>query len=197
MTNTPRDAAWNEIDNAVATFAEHLRDRRQGRFMRTRLAEETGIDISTLKRLEQHQAPTLVQLLRIAHALRVTPWEMLGTVRYAQTRRELLEIPGRAGTWRLVSPEFDAANPIEQVLSPGTRDVRVRHDGTEWLYVVEGTVVLDLGVREDPIELPARSVIEFDAAIPHGLANTSSTTAVLLRRASSDGARRHIPDAFE
>lgn len=196
-TNTPHPGAWDEIDDAVATFAEHLRERRRGGFMRTRLAEQTGIDISTLKRLEQHQAPTLVQLLRISHALQVTPWEMLGTVRYSDPRRELLDFSARSGHWRLVAPDFDASNPIEQTLSPGSRDTRVRHDGTEWLYVVEGRIALYLGRGDAPIKLAPRSVIEFDAAIPHSLGNQSDAPAVVLRRASSDGLQRHLPEAFE
>lgn len=185
--------AFEVIDQQVAQLPERINRRRQQVMTRSRFAAETGLDISTLKRIERNQTASLPQLLRICSALGIAPWELLGPLRYAQPRGRLARRNAKYGSWDLISRDAASANPVELELAPASSDGLVEHDGTEWLYVVAGVVQLQLSGDDDLVTLEARDAVEFDASIPHRVMNSGDTPAILLRRMSTAGLEAHLP----
>jgi transcriptional regulator with XRE-family HTH domain len=184
------DARRRATDSELASLGRRLAARR-GRISRTRLAAETGIDLGTLKRLEKNQVPTLAQLLRLTDFLGISPWEMLGSKRFSWKRDQTVPAVQEFGTWELLPTAPSFVNPVELELDPGSAEPEREHDGTEWLYVVHGSVELRLA-GGDPIHLVQRDTIDFDGAIPHQVANLLDEPSIILRRMSVAGLTVHL-----
>ncbi|MDM7489036.1 XRE family transcriptional regulator, partial [Rhodococcus sp. CSLK01-03] len=137
------------------------------------LAEETGISLSTLSRLESGQRkPTLELLLPLARAHRVALDELVDApdtgdprirskpvTRHGRTFISLTRRPGGLQSFKMVLPTVDdAAHPTLQT-----------HEGYEWLYVLNGRLRLILGSRDMVLE--PGEVVEFDTRTPHWIGN--------------------------
>jgi transcriptional regulator with XRE-family HTH domain len=130
------------------------------------LAEETGISVSTLSRLESgRRRPTLDLLIPLTRAHRVALDQLVAAPATGDPRVHLK--PQRRGRGSVLVPLTQYPGRVQvfkQVLAH--RDPRlVTHSGYEWLYVLAGELRLILGERE--VILRPGEVAEFDTAEPH------------------------------
>jgi len=175
---------------AVGPRLRQLRLEREATL--TDLAEETGISVSTLSRLESGQRkPTLELLLPLARAHRVALDELVDapetgdprvrskpTVRHGRTFISLTRRPGGLQSFKMVMP-VDHDEPSLKT-----------HEGYEWLYVLSGKVRLVLGSRD--LVLGPGEVVEFDTRTPHWIGNPGPTPAELLAIFGPQGERMHV-----
>ena len=159
----------------------------------TDLAEETGISVSTLSRLESGQRkPTLELLLPLARAHRVALDELVDApetgdprvrskpvVRHGRTLISLTRRPGGLQSFKMVMP-------VERDPVPALKT----HEGYEWLYVLSGRVRLVLGSRD--LVLEPGEVAEFDTRTPHWIGNPGPTPAEVLAIFGPQGERMHV-----
>jgi transcriptional regulator with XRE-family HTH domain len=157
------------------------------------LAEETGISVSTLSRLESGQRkPTLELLLPLARAHQVALDELVDApetgdprirskpmVRHGRTCISLTRRPGGLQSFKMVMPVNDEPSPTLKT-----------HDGYEWLYVLSGKVRLVLGNRD--LTLQPGEVVEFDTRTPHWVGNPGPTPAEVLAIFGPQGERMHV-----
>ncbi|ANZ23838.1 XRE family transcriptional regulator [Rhodococcus sp. WB1] len=158
------------------------------------LAEETGISLSTLSRLESGQRkPTLELLLPLARAHRVALDELVDApdtgdprirskpvTRHGRTFISLTRRPGGLQSFKMVLPTVDdVAHPTLQT-----------HEGYEWLYVLNGRLRLILGSRD--LVLEPGEVVEFDTRTPHWIGNPGPTPCEVLAIFGPQGERMHV-----
>jgi transcriptional regulator with XRE-family HTH domain len=159
-----------------------------------RLAEETGISVSTLSRLESGQRrPTLELLLPLAAAHGVGLDELVGTgttqdprvrpepiVRHGDTFLPLTRRPGGVRAFKQIFPPGVPAAPREQA----------SHEGYDWIYVLSGRIRLLLG--EHDLVLTQGEVAEFDTRVPHSISNAGPEPAEVLNLFGPQGERMHV-----
>lgn len=157
------------------------------------LAEETGISLSTLSRLESGQRkPTLELLLPLARAHRVALDELVDApetgdprirskpiVRHGRIFISLTRRPGGLQSFKMVMPVDGEPTPTLKT-----------HDGYEWLYVLSGKVRLILGNRD--LTLSPGEVVEFDTRTPHWVGNPGPVPAEVLAIFGPQGERMHV-----
>jgi transcriptional regulator with XRE-family HTH domain len=157
------------------------------------LAEETGISVSTLSRLESGQRkPTLELLLPLARAHQVALDELVDApetgdprirskpmVRHGRTFISLTRRPGGLQSFKMVMPVDDEPSPTLKT-----------HDGYEWLYVLSGKLRLVLCNRD--LTLQPGEVVEFDTRTPHWVGNPGPTPAEVLAIFGPQGERMHV-----
>ena len=174
-----------------ATLKKGLGDYRIGERLRAlrlkkkmglvELGQHTGLSPALLSKLERGRLfPTLPTLLRIALVFSVgldyffagaREKPMLAVARKASR----VALPERAGArevaYRFESLDYAAterrfnAYYAEFLPQPKERLRPHSHPGVEFLYVVEGTLQLQVGEHEQ--ELEAGDAIYFDSSIPH------------------------------
>ena len=156
------------------------------------LAEETGISVSTLSRLESGQRkPTLELLLPLARAHRVALDDLVDApetgdprirskpvTRHGRTFISLTRRPGGLQSFKIVLP-VDEGPPALQA-----------HEGYEWVYVLSGRIRLVLGTRD--LTLGPGEVVEFDTRTPHWIGNPGPTPAEVLAIFGPQGERMHV-----
>jgi transcriptional regulator with XRE-family HTH domain len=181
----------DDVLRAVGPRLRQLRLEREATL--TDLAEETGISVSTLSRLESGQRkPTLELLLPLARAHRVALDELVDApetgdprvrskpvVRHGRTFISLTRRPGGLQSFKMVMP-------VEQDPVPTLQT----HEGYEWLYVLSGTVRLVLGNKD--LLLEPGEVVEFDTRTPHWIGNPGPTPAEVLAIFGPQGERMHV-----
>jgi transcriptional regulator with XRE-family HTH domain len=185
-----------EIDTVLAGVGPRLRAlRRQRGVTLERLAEGTGISVSTLSRLESgRRRPTLELLLPLARAHHVPLDELVGApasgdprvyprpaIRDGVTWLPLTRRPGGPGVFKQIIPGTPGPQgPVEQRA----------HEGYEWLYVISGRLRLVLG--ESDFALGAGEAAEFDTRIPHAVTNGGPEPLELLNIFGPQGERVHL-----
>ena len=156
----------SSFDAVLAGIGPRLRTLRQQSDMTlTDLSEATGINVSTLSRLESGtRRANLELLLPIAKAHGV-PLDDLVNSKIADPR--VREEPQKVGSMTIIPLTSQPGNlqaykmilaPTEDIREPGT------HEGYEWLYVLSGRVRLQLGDRD--FVMGAGEAAEFDTHIP-------------------------------
>lgn len=179
--------------DAVGARLKHLRLRRD--ITLTELAEETGISISTLSRLEAGlRRPTLEQLLPLARAHGVSLDELVDAPPTGDPRINLRPITFSDGS--TVVPLTRRPGGIQAykfVLPAGDddREPELRtHEGYDWAYVLNGTLRLVLG--EHNLTLKPGEAVEFDTRTPHWFGSTSSGPVEFLSLIGKQGERAHV-----
>lgn len=179
--------------DAVGPRLKRLRQRRD--ITLSDLADETGISISTLSRLEAgHRRPTLEQLLPLARAFGVTLDELVDAPPTGDPRVNLRPIPTRDG--RIVLPLTRRAGGIQAykfVLPTGCDDEEPElrtHEGYDWAFVLNGKLRLILG--EHDLILEPGEAAEFDTRTPHWFGATSSGPVEFLSLVGKQGERAHV-----
>jgi transcriptional regulator with XRE-family HTH domain len=169
--------------------------RKQRGVTLERLAEATGISVSTLSRLESgRRRPTLELLLPLARAHRVPLDELVGAPASGDPR--VFPRPMRRGgsTWLPLTRNPGGVNVFKQIIPPSAdppaRLERRVHDGYEWLYVISGKLRLVLG--DDDFTLSAGEAAEFDTRIPHAVSNAGPNPLELLNIFGQQGERVHM-----
>lgn len=183
----------NRTLDAVGPRLKHLRQRRD--ITLSDLAEETGISISTLSRLEAgRRRPTLEQLLPLALAFGATLDELVDAPATGDPRVNLRPLPTRDG--RTVLPLTRRAGGIQAykfVLPAGADDAEPdlrTHEGYDWAFVLNGRLRLVLG--EHDLILEPGEAAEFDTRTPHWFGATGSGPVEFLSLIGKQGERAHL-----
>ncbi len=187
------DDAIDRTLDAVGPRLKQLRQRRDVTL--TDLADETGISISTLSRLEAGlRRPTLEQLLPLARAHGVTLDELVDAPPTGDPRVNLRPIS--TGDGRTILPLTRRPGGIQAykfVLPTGRDDIEPElrtHEGYDWAFVLNGRLRLVLGERD--LILEPGEAAEFDTRTPHWFGATSSGPVEFLSLIGKQGERAHV-----
>ncbi|MFE2012351.1 helix-turn-helix domain-containing protein [Streptomyces sp. NPDC059491] len=156
-----------ELADILDSLGPRLRSLRRDRGLTLEaLAQDTGISVSTLSRLESGlRRPTLDLLIPLARAHRVALDQLVAAPATGDPRVHLTPRSRGPGSVLVpLTPYPGRVQVFKQVLSH--REPRlVTHAGYEWLYVLAGELRLILGERD--VTLRPGEVAEFDTAEPH------------------------------
>jgi transcriptional regulator with XRE-family HTH domain len=185
----------DDIDQTLDRVGERLRTLRQRRGMRLAdVAEQTGIGVSTLSRLESGaRRASLELLLPLARAYRVPLDDLVGAPASGDPR--IHPKPHRqanGAVWIPLSRRGGEVEAVKMVLpghDPAASLPLRTHDGYEWLYVLSGAVRLSLDGVETRVE--AGQAAEFDTRTPHAIVAADRDGAEVLGLFSPQGARIH------
>ena len=183
-------------DRTLDAVGPRLKQLRQGRDITlSELAEDTGISISTLSRLEASvRRPTLEQLLPLARAYGVTLDELVDAPPTGDPRINLRPIPGSDGSTVLPLTRRPGGIQAYKFILPAGRDdtepdLRT-HEGYDWAFVLNGRLRLVLG--EHDLILEPGEAAEFDTRTPHWFGATSSGPVEFLSLVGKQGERAHV-----
>lgn len=179
--------------DAVGPRLKQLRQRRDVTL--SDLAEQTGISISTLSRLEAGlRRPTLEQLLPLARTYGVTLDELVDAPPTGDPRINLRPVRSRDG--RTIIPLTRRAGGIQAykfVLPAGRDDAEPElrtHEGYDWAFVLNGRLRLVIG--EHDLILEPGEAAEFDTRTPHWFGNADGRSVEFLSLFGSQGERAHL-----
>jgi len=182
-------------DDVLAGVGPRLRALRQRRDLTlAALAEETGISVSTLSRLESGQRrPTLELLLPLARVHQVPLDELVDAPETGDPRVHAKPVRHRDATYVPLTRRPGGLRAYKLVLDPGdpsrTESLKV-HEGYEWVYVLSGRLRLLLGDHD--LVLGEGEVAEFDTRTPHALLNPGPGPVELLTLFGPQGERMHV-----
>jgi quercetin dioxygenase-like cupin family protein/DNA-binding XRE family transcriptional regulator len=190
------DEAIDRTLDAVGPRLKQLRQRRD--ITLGDLAEETGISISTLSRLEAGlRRPTLEQLLPLARAYGVTLDELVDAPPTGDPRINMRPLHNSDGS--TVVPLTRRPGGIQAykfVLPAGHDDAEPElrtHEGYDWAFVLNGRLRLVLG--EHDLILEPGEAAEFDTRTPHWFGATGSGPVEFLSLVGKQGERAHVRTA--
>ncbi|WP_190213301.1 helix-turn-helix domain-containing protein [Kitasatospora indigofera] len=187
------DTDGTEKKDRLAAVGPRLRDlrRRHGLTLAV-LAEQTGINASTLSRLEGGtRRPTLDMLLPLAEAYAVPLDELVGAPRTGDPRIHLRPVTRNGMTFVPLSrPGGVQAHKLLIPPRPGTEPRPATHEGFEWVYVLAGRLRLLLG--DERVILKPGEAAEFDTRVPHWLGPDDDRTVELLVLFGAQGERAHL-----
>lgn len=187
------DASTDRTLEAVGPRLKRLRQRRD--ITLSDLAEETGLSISTLSRLEAGlRLPTLEQLLPLARAHGVTLDELVDAPATGDPRINLRPLPTSDGTTILPLTRRAGGIQAYKFVLPAGRDDAVpemrTHEGYDWVFVLNGRLRLVLG--EHDLILEPGEAAEFDTRTPHWFGATGSGPVEFLSLVGKQGERAHV-----
>ncbi|GAA1093786.1 XRE family transcriptional regulator [Kitasatospora arboriphila] len=189
--------ADDDISGVLAGVGPRLRALRQKRGATlAEVAEETGISLSTLSRLESGQRrPTLELLLPLAKAYGVQLDELVGAPPTGDPRIHPRPFTRHGQTFVPLTKHLGGLHAYKQILPvrplpEGTRPGLGTHEGHEWLYVLSGRLWLALG--DTDLVLTAGEAAEFDTRTPHGFANAGDRPVEFLSLFGAQGERMHV-----
>ncbi|MFJ8042496.1 helix-turn-helix domain-containing protein [Kitasatospora sp. NPDC096147] len=186
-----------DFEPVLTAVGPRLRTLRQSRDLTlSRLAETTGISVSTLSRLESGQRkPTLELLLPLARAYGVPLDELVGAPPTGDPRIHARPFTRHGRTFIPLTRNLGGMHAYKMVIPPGRVPDGVpveqgTHEGHEWLYVLSGQLRLHLG--EHDLELKAGEAAEFDTRTPHAFGNAGDQPVEFLSLFGAQGERMHV-----
>ena len=187
------DEALNRTLEAVGPRLKRLRLRRDVTL--AALAEQTGISVSTLSRLEAGlRRPTLEQLLPLARAHGLTLDELVDAPPTGDPRIHLRPIASGDGSTILPLTRRPGGIQAYKFVLPTGDDAREpelrTHEGYDWVYVLNGALRLVLG--EHDLILQPGDAAEFDTRTPHWFGATSAGPVEFLSLIGKQGERAHV-----
>jgi transcriptional regulator with XRE-family HTH domain len=179
-----------DVLRAVGPRLRELRHRR--RLTLADVAERTGINESTLSRLEGGtRRPTLELLLPLAELYVVPLDHLVGAPRTGDPRIHLRPVTRNGMTYVPLSrPGGVQAHKLVIPPRTGEEPGRQTHDGFEWVYVLAGRLRLLLGDRD--LVLEPGEAAEFDTHVPHWLGAAGYEPVELLVLFGHQGERAHL-----
>jgi transcriptional regulator with XRE-family HTH domain len=197
QANLPNGKDMDEtVDRTLDAVGPRLKQLRQRRDITlTDLADETGISISTLSRLEGGlRRPTLEQLLPLARAYGVTLDELVDAPPTGNPRINLRPITCSDGSTILPLTQRAGGIQAYKFIKPAGKDDTEpdlhSHEGYDWVYVLNGTLRLILG--EHDLTLNPGEAAEFDTRTPHWFGATSAGPVEFLSLIGKQGERTHV-----
>ena len=158
------------------------------------LGRHTGLSPAMLSKVERGQLfPTLPTLLRFAlvfsvgldYFFAVEPDKPVVAVARHQERLRFPEKPGaRDVAYEFESLDFPAVQRLlnsyhaEFFAVPAEKMRRHQHPGAEFIYVLSGTLTLNVADEEHVLE--ARDSVYFDSSAPHGYRKSGGRTCSAL-----------------
>ncbi len=182
-----------EKRDRLAAVGPRLRDlRRRHGLTLADLAERTGINESTLSRLEGGtRKPTLEMLLPLAEVYAVPLDELVGAPRTGDPRIHLKPVTRNGMTFVPLSrPGGVQAHKLLIPPRPDAEPQLNTHEGFEWVYVLAGRLRLLLG--DKTVILKPGEAAEFDTHVPHWLGPDDDRTVELLILFGAQGERAHL-----
>lgn len=161
------------LDERVRARLRHLRFERQ--LSVRALAARAGLSPSMLSRLERgRRRLTLEHVDRLACALEISPATLLG----GDPARPGPAADGR--TWTAIGPERTQGRRVFQVTlaADDVASHQHSHEGYQWLYVLDGTVVVTLETEQ--IVLGPGEVVAYDTWHPHALSTLGGPAEALV-----------------
>jgi transcriptional regulator with XRE-family HTH domain len=179
-------------DEVAAALGAAVRDRRtEAGLTSTVLARRTGLTQPFISQLENGKAvPSLVTLYRIAAALGVAPQDLLEAMDRGAGGGPVRAIPaGHGRRYRMTDDVGSAARllaaragteVVEYHLETGFAEADwFEHGGSDLVYVVRGSVVVELGGRPDE-HVRAGGALEYPGHVPHRWRSAGLHPATLL-----------------
>ena len=173
-------------DAATGFGAKVKRLRENNNFTVEALAQATGQSPDFIEKVEKDEiTPSVSFLLRFAGALKVNPGTFLSreekTMIRNQRTREFIKRTQNY-SYRTLSPgaENDHLRAFMITIEPkqAHKPVAYKHDGEEFIFVMEGDLRLTLGSKTHHLK-PGES-IHFNSGTPHKLKSTSNETTRCL-----------------
>ncbi|MER7498927.1 XRE family transcriptional regulator [Nonomuraea pusilla] len=183
----------NDDAAVLASVGPRLRELRRKRGSTlAELARSTGISVSTLSRLESgERRPTLELLLPLARAHQVPLDELVGAPQVGDPRVRFKPIEQYGATIVPLSQNPGGPQAFKMVIGPGRSEPDLRrHEGYEWLYVLNGK--LRLVLAEHDVVLKAGEAAEFDTRLPHWFGSTGEAPVEVLSLFGPQGERMHV-----
>lgn len=182
-----------EKQDRLAAVGPRLRQlRRRHGLTLADLAERTGVNESTLSRLEGGtRKPTLEILLPLAEIYAVPLDELVGAPRTGDPRIHLKPVTRDGMTF--VPLSRPGGVQAHKLLIPPRAESEPRlstHEGFEWVYVLAGRLRLLLG--EQTVVLKPGEAAEFDTHVPRWLGPDDERTVELLVLFGRQGERAHL-----
>ena len=156
------------LDEVLAAIGPRLRAlRRQRDTTLTDVANATGISVSTLSRLEAgYRRPTIELLLPLAQTYGVQLDELIGAPPTGDPRTTLRSLEHKGMTIIPLSRRPGGVQAYKAIIPPRRRAPSQKvHEGYEWMYVLNGRLLLVLGDQE--MVLTEGQAAEFDTRVPH------------------------------
>lgn len=181
----------NGIERAVRTRLRTLR-HTMGLSL-DELADRANLSASTISRIETGKRTiSLDVLLPLARALHVELDVLLDVTDDDDVIiRPVASLDGDRTTWVLTRPTGNTV-AVKMRLEPTRRRPEQRvHPGHDWMFVLEGRVLLLLGDRE--IVVDAGEAAEFATMTPHACMAIDAP-AELIMIFDRDGQRSHVHD---
>ncbi len=184
-----------DVEGALRDLGPRLRGFRQrAELTLAELAEQSGISVSTLSRLESgHRRPGLEHLLALAHVYAVPIEELLGpeashdprvTLRPTRRRdRTVYPLTRRPGELQVFKTVIDGAAERPEP------ELKV-HEGYEWLYVLSGR--LRMVLEDHDLVLAPGEAAEFDTRTPHWFGPADDQAVEFLSIFGKQGERMHV-----
>lgn len=182
------DAALDAIE--WETLGQAIRERRLARDLTlVELAAEVDLSQPFLSQVENGRArPSMISLYRIAHSLGTTPQAFFGGPVGSTAEPTLL----RAGEEQVVDVTGTGSESACHMLLAGTAPFHVlefeglpaefldywEHDGFEAIYVIDGTIEVDLDGTIS--SLRAGDFFSYPSRLPHRLRSVSKRRARVL-----------------
>ncbi|MFE9023892.1 helix-turn-helix domain-containing protein [Streptomyces sp. NPDC007808] len=158
------DAELAEILDGIGPRLRTLR-RDRGLTLEA-VADDTGISVSTLSRLESgRRRPTLDLLIPLARAHRVALDQLVAAPSTGDPRVHLQPRSRGRGSVLVPLTQYPGRVQVFKQVLAHREPKLVTHSGYEWLYVLAGELRLVLGSRE--VVLRPGEVAEFDTTEPH------------------------------
>jgi transcriptional regulator with XRE-family HTH domain len=193
----PRETATDLLDDdqRVAAWIRTYRLRRN--LTLAQLSELSGISIGHLSRLENgSRTPTVRLLLQLARALGVSLGALVGETLEQNTvyvsrgeDRRTIEA-GDTSLQSLSDPALGWLQAVELILLPGRVGEPATHAGEEWIYVLSGTIEVD--VNGSTSSLSTGDAVHFRADVPHALRNPHDAGATVLVVNSLESTTLHL-----
>lgn len=180
----------------LALVGPRLREqRRQRGWSLERLAERTGLSVSTLSRLETgRRRASLEILLPVTRALGIQIDGLLSSSAPLDPRVKRPVVRRSGMLIEPLSQESSPAHTFKITYPPRGPMPNPRvHGGREWLYVLSGRLRLHLAGRE--IVLSHGEAADFDTMTPHAMAAQGGRPAVVLSIFNEEGASIHTRTA--
>lgn len=159
--------------------------RHQRNLTLAQLSEISGISVGHLSRLENGtRTPTVRLLLQLARALGVTVGALVGeapeqSIVYVSRQLDRQTIAAADTSLQSLSdPALRRLQAVELGLHPGRVGEPAMHGGEEWIYVVDGSIEID--VNGSTSSLARGDAVHFRADIPHALRNPYDEDATVL-----------------
>lgn len=155
------------------------------------MANVTGFDVETLEKIEKNEIqPPLGTLVKLSKALESAFSRLVsgvGSSLYSITRKDARKIVSRSNsakgkklyTYRSLAPEVKGRHmeALMVTLEENPEEETSVHEGEEFIYVLEGTVVVK--IDKDRHELEPGDSIYYLSTTPHMIAAKKGTAAIL------------------
>lgn len=185
----------NDTEEVLSEVGPRLKALRLHRgWTLAEVAEETGISVSTLSRLESGQRrPNLELLLPLARAHAVPLDELVGAPATGDPRIHLKPVRRNGQTIIPLSRGAGGLQAFKHLIPAGTAmqhpEPKV-HEGYEWMYVLRGQLRVVLGERD--FVLRAGEAAEFDTRTPHWFGRAAPESVEFLTLFGPQGERMHV-----